>query len=80
MSHVCAYSGPQYGDFVNQPQYNVYMKFFLYRDGKKEWRWRLKSKGRIIADSGEGYRRRGVCLRMVERVVANVKDAEIEYE
>lgn len=78
MSHVCAYSGPRYGDFVSKPACS--MKFFLYRDKKKEWRWRLKSKGRIIADSGEGYRRRGVCLRMVERIVSKVKDAEIEYE
>ncbi len=33
------------------------MKFELYKDKKKEWRWRLKaSNGKIIADSGEGYK------------------------
>jgi uncharacterized protein len=31
----------------------------IYRDSRREWRWRLKaSNGRIVADSGEGYRRK----------------------
>ena len=37
------------------------MKFELYRSGvlRREWRWRLRAQnGRIIADSGEGYRNR----------------------
>lgn len=30
----------------------------LYRDTEGRWRWRLKARnGRIIADSGQGYRR-----------------------
>ena|SRR3989338_8842671 len=32
------------------------MKFEIYRDLRREYRWRLKaSNGRITADSGEGY-------------------------
>lgn len=32
----------------------------FYRDSRKEWRWRLKSpNGRIVAESGEGYKRLG---------------------
>lgn len=32
------------------------MKFELYKDRSKEWRWRLKSSnGRIIATGSEGY-------------------------
>ena len=45
------------------------MKFIIYRDKKKEWRWRLKAKnGRILADSGEGYKRKSAC----EKCIANV--------
>ena len=35
------------------------MKASIYQDKKREWRWRIKARnGRIVADSGEGYRRR----------------------
>jgi uncharacterized protein YegP (UPF0339 family) len=35
------------------------MKFIIYKDRKKQFRWRLVAKnGNIIADSGEGYTRR----------------------
>jgi len=46
----------------------------FYRDAAHQWRWRIRaSNGRIIADSGEGYRRRSsaiagvACLRAVLR-------------
>jgi uncharacterized protein YegP (UPF0339 family) len=36
--------------------------FELYRDGKHEYRWRLRAGNRrIIADSGEGYHNRAHC-------------------
>jgi uncharacterized protein YegP (UPF0339 family) len=35
------------------------MKFIIYKDRKKQFRWRLVAKnGNIIADSGEGYTRK----------------------
>ena len=44
-------------------------KLEIYRDGRREWRWRLKaSNGRIVADSGEGYRRRASVYEAVRRV------------
>jgi len=44
-------------------------KLEIYRDGRREWRWRLKaSNGRILADSGEGYRRRASIYEAVGRV------------
>ncbi|HEV57109.1 MAG TPA: DUF1508 domain-containing protein [Phycisphaerales bacterium] len=44
-------------------------KIELYRDARREWRWRLRApNGRIVADSGEGYRRRAAALRAIERV------------
>ena len=42
-------------------------KLEIYRDGRSKWRWRLRaSNGRIVADSGEGYRRRASLLRGIE--------------
>ena len=55
------------------------MKFHLYRDRKKEWRWKLIKNGRVIGDSGEGYKRKADCMRMVTRIIMNAQDAEIEY-
>lgn len=44
------------------------MKFTLYR-AKDGWRWRLKSRnGRIVAESGESYRRRGDALKMMAKI------------
>jgi len=44
-------------------------KLEIYRDGRREWRWRLRaSNGRIMADSGEGYRRRASVWKAVDRV------------
>ena len=38
------------------------MKLIYFKDSKGEWRWHIKARnGRIMADSGEGYKtRRGV--------------------
>ena len=45
------------------------MKFHIYQDKRGEWRWRLKARnGRIVADSGEGYVRKGGALRAAETV------------
>ncbi len=44
-------------------------KLQIYRDARREWRWRLRaSNGRIVADSGEGYRRRAAVHEAVKRV------------
>ena len=39
------------------------MRFIVYRDKRREYRWHLLAgNGRIIADSGEGYRTLAGCL------------------
>jgi len=39
----------------------------VYRDASRDWRWRLKAaNGRIVADSGEGYRRKSSMIRGIE--------------
>lgn len=38
------------------------MTFEIYKDARGEFRWRLKaSNGRIVADSGEGYKNKADC-------------------
>lgn len=53
--------------------------FEVYRDSANEWRWRLvASNGKIIADSGEGYKSKQGARRGIQSVKkaaprANVK-------
>jgi len=50
------------------------MKFRIYKDRKKEWRWQLQSKnGKFIADSGEGYKNKKDCIAMVQKVAPEVE-------
>lgn len=54
-------------------------KLEVYKDKKKEWRWRvIASNGRIIADSAEGYKRKGTMLKSVEklRIILNLDEVE----
>jgi uncharacterized protein YegP (UPF0339 family) len=56
------------------------MTYYYYQDAKKEWRWRLKaSNGRIIADSGEGYKNEQDCKDDIARV-KDSKNAKVEKE
>lgn len=57
------------------------MKFYIYRDYKREWRWRLfASNGNIIADSGEGYTRKANCKRTIASIRKRAASARIsEY-
>jgi len=36
------------------------------------------SKGRVIADSGESYKRKGKCVRTIENIILNIHTATIE--
>lgn len=45
------------------------MKFKLYQDDAREWRWTLRARnGRVVADGSEGYKRKGACRKAVERL------------
>jgi len=45
------------------------MKFQIYPDKKGEYRWRLLAhNGKIIADSGEGYKRKAACVKGVKLI------------
>jgi uncharacterized protein YegP (UPF0339 family) len=48
------------------------MTYFYYKDDQGKWRWHLQTaNGRIIADSGEGYKQEQECLDDIERVKAS---------
>ena len=53
-------------------------KFEVYKDKKGEFRFRLKAKNGQIITTGEGYSKIDSCLKGVESVRKNVKDAKIE--
>ena len=56
----------------------INMKFTIYKDIKGEFRWSLIAKnGKILGDSGEGYKRKGKCRRIIERIILNVGTAKI---
>lgn len=45
------------------------MKYVVYSDSAKQWRWRfLSANGKIIAVSSEGYFNRSDCERGIELV------------
>lgn len=57
------------------------MKFVLYRDVSKEYRWRLvAANGNIVADSGEGYKNKADCAATIESIKKAVAEAPIEDE
>ncbi len=55
--------------------------FTIYRDSKKEFRWRLQAKnGKITADSGEGYKELRKCQYAIDRVREEAASAILKYE
>lgn len=60
-------------------QVKYYMEFSVYRDEAKQWRWRLKhANGQIMADSGEGYKRKATCLRAVKNIKECLSNAKVK--
>lgn len=44
------------------------MKFHVYKDAAGEFRWKLVSNGKTVADSGEGYKNKKDILEVVESI------------
>jgi uncharacterized protein YegP (UPF0339 family) len=54
--------------------------FEIYKDKKKEWRWRMKSRNnRIIADSAEGYKRKSACEKFPKKLNEQMLGIVIKY-
>lgn len=57
------------------------MKFQAFQDRTGEWRWHLfAANGTIIADSGEGYKRKGQCLKAIDRIRDGAASATVEVD
>lgn len=51
----------------------------VYLDTGREWRWKLRlGNGRVIADSGEGYRQRAAAVYAANRLKVWAARAEVE--
>lgn len=45
-------------------------KVHIYRDMRKEWRWKLVARnGKTVAESGEGYKRKPTMLKSMRKVL-----------
>lgn len=56
------------------------MKFQIYKNIKEGlWFWRLRvTNGKIIADSGEGYKNKDHCIKMVEKIQKKASSAKVQ--
>ncbi len=53
--------------------------FEIYRDARKEYRWRLKAaNGQVIATAGQGYKARADCRHGIEVVQKEAAGARVE--
>jgi uncharacterized protein YegP (UPF0339 family) len=58
------------------------LKFEIYQDNAKEFRWRLKAaNGESLATSGQGYKAKADCKNGVERIMKDADKLKFEvYE
>src|SRR5690242_13182404 len=57
------------------------MKFEVYQDAAKEYRWRLKaSNGQIMATGGQGYKAKADCRQAVKRIQSDVDSDKLKFE
>ena len=49
----------------------------IYRDRKREWRWRAKRKGRIVADGGESYKRMASVYKALYGLFASIQCGKV---
>jgi uncharacterized protein YegP (UPF0339 family) len=55
------------------------MRFEMYRDSTGEWRWRLRHQnGQVMAESGEGYKRREDCEHGIGLVKQSAQAAIVD--
>jgi uncharacterized protein YegP (UPF0339 family) len=56
----------------------VAAKFHVYKDGKGEYRWRLRSgNGQVIASGGEGYTSKAGALNGIAAVQRDAAGADV---
>ena len=57
------------------------MEFKVYLDKAQEFRWKLQSQnGKIVADSGEGYRSKENCIDAIQLIRKQVWEGPVHYD
>jgi len=57
------------------------LKFEVYQDAKKEYRWRLKTADdKVLATPGQGYQSKRYCEEAVEKFKNNVSSDKVKIE
>lgn len=71
-----------YGNECRAAEKGGKLKFEIYQDHAKEFRWRLKdANGAILATGGQGYKAKGDCQKGVDRLKARLSRLTFEvYE
>lgn len=54
------------GLFLKTKYKTMKRKTFVYQDATCEWRWHIKSRGKVIADSAESYKKFAHCVKMAK--------------
>ena len=49
-------------------------------EAKDGWRWHMTKAGRIVAESGEGYKKQQGCRRTLTRLINAIKDGKFVLE
>ena len=69
------------GQLVAAQAENGKLKFEIYQDAAKEFRWRLKAgNGAILATAGQGYKSKASCQEGVSRIKANAASSRLTFE
>ena len=56
------------------------MKFFIFLDHKKEWRWFLQAEnGKKIAESSESYHNERDCLDAISLVMVTTHQTPVNF-
>jgi uncharacterized protein YegP (UPF0339 family) len=57
------------------------LKFEIYEDNAKEFRWRLKAaNGKVLATPGQGYKAKADCKKAIDRIKSDVASDKLKFE
>ena len=48
------------------------LKINVWKDKKGQYRWNMKRCGRIVAESGEGYKRMKSCIVSLQHIIDSI--------
>ena len=55
------------------------LKLTVWKDKKGEFRWHAKRAGRIVAESGEGYKRVQACTKALCNMIRSIEALNYEW-